>query len=204
MNTSIMQWAEQFLYIVSSVLYYPVMLGLVLLVFYMMMLIGGLLRELLDRRRGQQAAVIRYRERLTRLLAQADLEHRDLEVERLLQESENDLNIAMERARFVVRAGPGMGLMGTLIPMGVSLAALAQGSMPEMAQHMVTAFTAAVVGLGSGVVSFAIALVREHWMRFDVIQMRYLTEQALGAGDVVAKPRTVNGEAAVKLAEDAI
>jgi biopolymer transport protein ExbB/TolQ len=203
MNMNVMQWAEQFLYIVSSVLYYPVTLGLVLLVFYMMVLIGGLLRELLDRRRGQQAAVVRYRERLTRLLSEADSERRSLEVERLLQESENELNIGMERARFVVRAGPGMGLMGTLIPMGVSLAALAQGSMPEMAQHMVSAFTAAVVGLGSGVVAFAIALVREHWMRFDVIQMRYLTEQALGDG-VATEPQKMNATTGVTLAEDTV
>jgi hypothetical protein len=204
MNMSVMQWAEQFLYIVSSVLYYPVMLGLVGLVFYMMVLLGGLFREMLDRRRGQQAAVIRYRERLTRLLSQADVEHRSLEVERLLQESENELNIALERARFVVRAGPGLGLMGTLIPMGVSLAALAQGSMPEMAQHMVTAFTAAVVGLGSGVAAFAIALVREHWMRFDVIQMRYLTEGALDDGVVSTQSLKVNAASSVKLAEDTV
>jgi biopolymer transport protein ExbB/TolQ len=204
MNMSVMQWAEQFLYIVSSVLYYPVMLGLVGLVFYMMVLLGGLFREMLDRRRGQQAAVIRYRERLTRLLSQADVEHRSLEVERLLQESENELNIALERARFVVRAGPGLGLMGTLIPMGVSLAALAQGSMPEMAQHMVTAFTAAVVGLGSGVAAFAIALVREHWMRFDVIQMRYLTEGALDDGVVSTQLLKVNAASSVKLAEDTV
>jgi hypothetical protein len=204
MNMSVMQWAEQFLYIVSSVLYYPVMLGLVGLVFYMMVLLGGLFREMLDRRRGQQAAVIRYRERLTRRLSQADVEHRSLEVERLLQESENELNIALERARFVVRAGPGLGLMGTLIPMGVSLAALAQGSMPEMAQHMVTAFTAAVVGLGSGVAAFAIALVREHWMRFDVIQMRYLTEGALDDGVVSTQLLKVNAASSVKLAEDTV
>jgi biopolymer transport protein ExbB/TolQ len=201
---NVMQWAEQFLYVVSSVLYYPVTLGLVLLVFYMLVLIGGLLRELLDRRRGQQAAVVRYRERLARLVSESPAEQRSLDVERLLQESENELNIALERARFVVRAGPGLGLMGTLIPMGVSLAALAQGSMPEMAQHMVTAFTAAVVGLGSGVAAFAIALVREHWMRFDVIHMRYLTEQALDDGVVSTQSLKVNAASSVKLAEDTV
>jgi biopolymer transport protein ExbB/TolQ len=201
---NVMQWAEQFLYVVSSVLYYPVTLGLVLLVFYMMVLIGGLLRELLDRRRGQRAAVDRYRERLTRLVSESGAEQRNLDVERLLQDSENDLNVALERARFVVRAGPGLGLMGTLIPMGISLAALAQGSMPEMAEHMVTAFTAAVVGLGSGVVAFAIALVREQWMRSDAIQMRYLTDRALNGGAVAAEADDGRAVPKVKMAEEVV
>ena len=42
--------------------------------------------------------------------------------------------------------------MGTLIPMGVSLASLAEGNIPKMAGSMVTAFTATVAGLACGVV----------------------------------------------------
>lgn len=183
---NIMQWAENFLYVVSAVLYYPVTLGLVALVFYMLILIGGLAREHLDRKRGLHPAIDRYRERLAAWLAEAPREHRELELEILLQESERQLGRAVERARFIVRSGPGLGLMGTLIPMGVALASLAQGSMPEMAQHMVTAFTAAVVGLGAGVIAFAIALVREQWIKSDVIEMRYLTERAQRDGQVPA------------------
>jgi hypothetical protein len=175
---NVMQWAENFLYDVSAVLYYPVTLGLVALVFYMLVLIGGLAREHLDRKRGLRPALDRYRGRLAAWLAATGREHRVLELEMLLQESEREIGKPLERARFIVRSGPGLGLMGTLIPMGVALASLAQGSMPEMAQHMVTAFTAAVVGLGSGVIAFAIALVREQWIRSDVIEMRYLTERA--------------------------
>ncbi|MCC6206658.1 MAG: MotA/TolQ/ExbB proton channel family protein [Gammaproteobacteria bacterium] len=175
---NVMQWAENFLYVVSAVLYYPVTLGLVALVFYMLILIGGLAREHLDRKRGQRPAIDGYRGRLTTWLAEGARENRDLELEILLQEAERQLGKAVERARFIVRSGPGLGLMGTLIPMGVALASLAQGSMPEMAQHMVSAFTAAVVGLGSGVVAFAIALVREQWIKADVTEMRYLTERA--------------------------
>lgn len=183
---NVMQWAENFLYVVSAVLYYPVMLGLVALVFYILVLAGGLAREHLDRKRGLRPAIDRYRERLGAWLAETGREHRELELEILLQESERQLGRAVERARFIVRSGPGLGLMGTLIPMGVALASLAQGSMPEMAQHMVTAFTAAVVGLGAGVIAFAIALVREQWIRADVIEMRYLTERTQLDGRVPA------------------
>lgn len=179
---NIMQWAENFLYVVSSILYYPVTLGLVALIFYVLILIGSLAREHLDRRRGQRPALERYRTRLSAWLTEAPREQREIELALLLEDAERQLGKAIERARFIVRAGPGLGLMGTLIPMGVALASLAQGSMPEMAEHMVTAFTAAVVGLGSGVVAFAIALVREQWVRADAIEMRYLTERAHAEG----------------------
>jgi biopolymer transport protein ExbB/TolQ len=177
-----MQWAENFLYVVSAILYYPVTLGLVGLVFYILILIGGLAREHLDRKRGQRIALERYRARLSAWLTEVPREQHEIEFALLLEEAERQLGKTVEQARFIVRAGPGLGLMGTLIPMGVALASLAQGSMPEMAQHMVTAFTAAVVGLGSGVVAFAIALVREQWVRADAIEMRYLTERAHAEG----------------------
>lgn len=175
---NVMQTAEGFLYVVSAVLYYPVTLGLVALVFYMLVLIGGLARDHLDRQRGQRPAIAKYRRDLVDVVAGTSRERLDLEIEALLQETERRMSKPLERARFIVRGGPGIGLMGTLIPMGVALAALAQGSMPSMAQHMVHAFNAAVVGLGSGVVAFAIALVREQWIRADVIEIRYLTERA--------------------------
>lgn len=173
---NIMQTAEGFLYVVSAALYYPVTLGLVALVFYMLVLIGGLTRDHLDRQRGQRPALEKYRRDLIDVIAGTGREHRDLEIEALLQKTEHRMSKPLERARFIVRGGPGIGLMGTLIPMGVALAALAQGSMPSMAQHMVHAFNSAVVGLGSGVIAFAIALVREQWIRADIIDMRYLTE----------------------------
>jgi hypothetical protein len=200
---NVMQWAENFLYVVSAVLNYPVTLGLVALVFYMLILIGGLAREHLDRKRGLRPAIDRYRGRLAAWLAETGREHRELELEILLQESEREIGKPVERARFIVRSGPGLGLMGTLIPMGVALASLAQGSMPEMAQHMVTAFTAAVVGLGSGVIAFAIALVREQWIKSDVIEMRYLTERAQRDGQVPEAHVTASAPFAVRTVEEA-
>lgn len=181
---NIMLMVETFLYAVSTMLYYPVMLGLVALVFYVLILVGSLLRERFDRRSGLRPAIDTYRADLTHLLNITAPEHLHLEIENLLQATERRVSAAVERARFVVRAGPGVGLMGTLIPMGVALSALANGSMPEMAMLMVNAFNSAVVGLGAGVVAFAIALVREQWLRADVQAMRYLTERTLIDGEV--------------------
>jgi len=75
--------------------------------------------------------------------------------------------------------GPALGLMGTLIPMGISLAALAEGNIPKMAGSMVTAFTATVAGLGAGVLAYLLALSRERWVRADVREMAHAAELTL-------------------------
>ena len=171
--------AESFLRSLSGWLYAPVTLGLTALVLLLVAMLGGLAREYVDRRRGRCRWVSRFGEEAGRLAPLATRDELELELERLLQRHEIDMAKPIERARFVVRGGPGIGLMGTLIPMGVALAELAQGSMPSMAEQMVHAFNAAVIGLGSGVVAFAIALVREQWLRQDVAAIRYLAEQSL-------------------------
>src|SRR5690606_8993989 len=99
-------------------------------------------------------------------------------LERLLQGAELAMAKSLDRIRFVIKVGPALGLMGTLIPMGISLAALAEGNIPKMAGSMVTAFTATVAGLGSGVIAYLIALVREKSLRSDIREMEYLTEVA--------------------------
>jgi biopolymer transport protein ExbB/TolQ len=86
---------------------------------------------------------------------------------------------SVDKIKFAVRAGPALGLMGTLIPMGIALASLAQGSVPQMAEEMVTAFTATVVGLGCGVVAYRFSLIKEHWANSDLREMEYLAEAAL-------------------------
>ena len=75
--------------------------------------------------------------------------------------------------------GPALGLMGTLIPMGISLAGLAQGNLPKMAESMTTAFTATVVGLACSVSAYVLSLVREHWLRSDLTDIAYAAESLL-------------------------
>ena len=53
----------------------------------------------------------------------------------------------LERARFMMKIGPMLGLMGTLIPMGPALAGLASGDIGSMAYNMQIAFGTTVVGI---------------------------------------------------------
>ena len=69
--------------------------------------------------------------------------------------------------------------MGTLIPMGIALSALAQGDMPKMAGSMVTAFTTTVVGLACGLAAYLMSMFKEKWVRADMREMEYFTEITL-------------------------
>lgn len=181
---NIMQIAESFLFTVSAALYFPVTLALALLVLYILVLCGRLLREYLERRRGHRYAIAAYQSALSELLPSVPATHRELEITRLLQQHERQMIKTGQSARFIVRAAPGIGLMGTLIPMGVALSSLSEGDMSLMSAQMVHAFNAVVVGLGASVIAYAIALVRESWLRADSDEIRYLTEQSVILGKV--------------------
>ncbi|MFA5074149.1 MAG: MotA/TolQ/ExbB proton channel family protein [Nitrospirota bacterium] len=170
---------ETFLYVLSSVLLVPVIIGLVLLVFWIVIFFGGFLREYLERRRGRSSTLERYISTLNSETSATDHTHDlDIILERHLQKTELDLVKSVDKIRFAIRVGPALGLMGTLIPMGISLSALAQGDMPKMAGSMVTAFTTVVVGLACSVCAYVMSLIKEKWIRADMREMEFLTERA--------------------------
>ena len=176
---------EQLLYQVSTALYLPVIGGCAALVTYVPLQLGMTLFEGWQRLRG------RFPDRALFAIDLAALGQRyahqpkrlELEVERQLQAAELALSRRLDHIRFVIKVGPALGLMGTLIPMGISLAALAEGNIPKMAGSMVTAFTATVAGLGSGVLAYLLALSRERWAREDVREMAHAAELALAGGE---------------------
>lgn len=177
---NILAGLESFLYLISSVLLFPVVAGLVLLVGWVAVFSGGFLREWLERRKGVSASQSHYcRELAAALQAATDRANLDITAERLLQTAELALVKSLDKIRFVIRVGPALGLMGTLIPMGISLSSLAQGDMPKMAGSMVTAFTTVVVGLACSVLAYLMSLVKEKWVRADMREMEYQTELML-------------------------
>lgn len=166
---------ETFLYVISSALFYPVIAGLVVLVFWIVVSFGGFIREYIERRQGNLYALQRYKKTLeTEISSLNDI--LDIRLERHLQSAELELIKSLDKIRFAIRVGPALGLMGTLIPMGIALSALAQGDMPKMAGSMVTAFTTTVVGLACGVTAYLMSLTKEKWVRADMREMEYLTE----------------------------
>ncbi len=67
----------------------------------------------------------------------------------------------LERTRILVRFGPALGLMGTLIPLSPALAGLADGNVTELTDNLRIAFGVTVVGLLTGAIAFSVSLVRD-------------------------------------------
>ncbi len=177
---NLVRWLEGFLFQISSGLYAPVVVLVSALALYTTWAFGAFMVDALLRwRRGSDdqaafaAALAREQE-----AGGADLEAR---VEKLLRLHEIRAASRLDRVRFIIKVGPALGLMGTLIPMGVSLASLAEGNIPKMAGSMVTAFTATVAGLACGVIAYVIALLREKWVRTDLLEMEFLAETRMSA-----------------------
>lgn len=79
----------------------------------------------------------------------------------------------LERSRFMMKLGPMLGLMGTLIPMGPALAGLASGDVASMAFNMQIAFGTTVVGIFVAGVGLLLHSVKRHWFTEEIACLRY-------------------------------
>lgn len=80
----------------------------------------------------------------------------------------------LERTRMLVRAGPALGLMGTLIPLAPALAGLAQGDVATLTENLRVAFSVTVLGLIIGAVAFIVSLVRDRLYGQDLSDLEYV------------------------------
>jgi biopolymer transport protein ExbB/TolQ len=80
----------------------------------------------------------------------------------------------LERTRVLVRAGPALGLMGTLIPLAPALAGLAEGDVAQLSRNLRVAFSVTVLGLVIGAVAFAISLVRDRLYGQDLSDLEFV------------------------------
>ena len=95
----------------------------------------------------------------------------------LLMQQEERARRRLSAARTMVRVGPSLGLLGTLIPMGSSLASMATGNLEAMAGQMVVAFTSTIIGLATGTLAYVVAAVRHNWVNETVRDERFLAER---------------------------
>jgi biopolymer transport protein ExbB/TolQ len=101
-------------------------------------------------------------------IAGAPAAERTAATEYALVDYELGVQRRLDRTRLLVRAGPAIGLMGTLIPLIPGLAALAGGDVSTLASDLRDAFGATVVGLLVGTVAFALTLARTRMYTEDL------------------------------------
>ena len=98
----------------------------------------------------------------------------------LLDKILGDYEISTEKdlgkSKLLVKIGPMLGLMGTLIPMGPALVGLATGDVASMASNMQVAFATTVVGIIIGAVGFITLQVKQRWAADDMNILEYVVE----------------------------
>jgi len=80
----------------------------------------------------------------------------------------------LERTRMMVRFGPALGLMGTLIPLSPALEGLAKGNVKLLSDNLRVAFSVTVLGLLIGAIAFAVSLVRDRLYAQDLSDLEYI------------------------------
>lgn len=101
----------------------------------------------------------------------------DGDLENLILEREERIRGGLSLPRALVRVAPSLGLIGTLIPMGASLASLASGNLQAMAGQMVVAFTTTIIGLATGTIAYVVTSVRQKWVSETIREQRYVAER---------------------------
>lgn len=95
------------------------------------------------------------------------------------------------RTRLLVRLGPALGLMGTLIPLAPALDGLARGDVGALTENLRLAFSITVLGILIGVLALALSLFRERLYGQDFSDLEYvaaiLTDDG-SAADSIAPP----------------
>lgn len=199
----IYETAVSLLYVFSTSLLYPDMIGLLILFGWSLILVGSMVQEYTSRRRNvheleevtlraasfagsgmpkEAAEALKgYRSpQLAGVLREiaASLESNMLHIrlDKILQDAELDMARRLEPLRMGIRVGPILGLMGTLIPMGPALVSLSKGDVQSMAASLIIAFTTTVIGLVVGGICYCSLLIRNRWYHQDLSDVEYAAD----------------------------
>ncbi len=205
----IFAFLKTYIYLISAALFYPVVVLLAGLSVWVLLLVGVFCADVFERLRLKPLKtglarladsefvtsacsfpVRAYARDLSQLLV-GKQGHIELEVENLLQHHRLALSKKLDRLMILVRTGPGLGLIGTLIPMGTGLAALGQGDMTRLSADLVIAFTTTVVGMAVGLIAYVLYLLQRRWQQEDLRYMEIITE--LNVLDGASQTVTTNG-----------
>ena len=173
---------KTFIFLVSGILLYPVLILLSISAVYIIWAAGRFLGEWMERARCGRfepqrdqaenfpfpAAVRRYRATLRTVNPQDEAAVAYL-MRRAVAERQNSL----EKYRMLIRLTPALG---TLIPMGTALAGVGNGEFNLVSSELVVAFTTTVVGLAVGSTAYLIHSVKRRWIASDIRQIEYITE----------------------------
>ncbi|MGM9795902.1 MAG: MotA/TolQ/ExbB proton channel family protein [Candidatus Aphodosoma sp.] len=82
----------------------------------------------------------------------------------------------LSKSKTLLKMGPLLGLMGTLIPMGPALVGLATGDIASMAYNMQVAFATTVIGLFAASIGFITQQIKQRWYFRDINNLEFIAE----------------------------
>lgn len=181
-------------YLISSALLIPVMLGLLFGLAVALLLFGRMLREWTERLsfdKERKEIASRLNDSETDIIsvpknggvlgdAFERLQSRNdnpLFIGKVVADAEIHWQDELEKLQTWVRMGPAMGLMGTLIPLGPGLVALADGDLKTLSGNLIVAFATTVVGILIGLICGGVHAVRKRWYRADSVLLNYAAER---------------------------
>jgi biopolymer transport protein ExbB/TolQ len=206
---------DQAIFHVASALEVPVLILALLALAMVIYELGSFLAELRGRRGRQFATISRGAEQARAALLANDrsaaasavqpiarssamtatlafiLDHAEApgaehQLNKALADFDFDSQRRLGRTRMLVRAGPALGLMGTLIPLSPALTGLANGNTTALSHDLRVAFSITVVGLLIGAVAFGLSLTRDRMYSQDLSDLQYVAA-------VITDPRPSGG-----------
>lgn len=97
----------------------------------------------------------------------------------LISAEETKLIKSTNKTDVLVRVGPILSLLGTLIPLGPGLAALGSGDIFTLAEALTVAFDTTVTGLVIGALAYLVSKFKKQWYESDLIVLETIAEAEL-------------------------
>ncbi|WDP91014.1 MAG: MotA/TolQ/ExbB proton channel family protein [Desulfobacter sp.] len=178
---------KTFIYLIASSLFLPVLAILSCLFVWMVIHAGGFFRQWLGRRRLAKTDCLPQKimageaesclpPRVSRAARAIAKDPEPVRVTNLLRDTEHGMWKSLDPLKIIIRVGPGLGLIGTLIPMGTGLASLGQGDLSQLSRDLVVAFTTTVVGMALGLAAYCLFTVQRRWVEQDVKNIQLAAE----------------------------
>lgn len=196
-----------FIHIISESLLTPVVIILVIFVVLVILSLGGMINEWFSRKpikSGEFEKLVRdisfsespskiedyvndsnlfdwQKDILVKIAKNHDIgvKARKALASELISSEETRLIKVTNKTDILIRLGPILGLLGTLIPLGPGLAALGSGDINTLAQSLTIAFDTTVTGLAVGGVAYLISKFKKQWYESDLIDVETLAEVEL-------------------------
>ncbi|HWF34795.1 MAG TPA: MotA/TolQ/ExbB proton channel family protein [Solirubrobacteraceae bacterium] len=125
---------------------------------------------------------------LAEIVRQLPLPQADERIAKRLADYEYRHLRRLERTRILVRFGPALGLMGTLIPLSPALSGLAHGNISALTSNLQVAFSVTVAGLLVGALAFSISLIRDRLYGQDYSDVEYVAATLTGTAPSLSQP----------------